>query len=169
MRARNSGHVLLKMLVLLSVLLVAVGIIYFVLYQVSLQKDCAVHLGRLYRAMELYEIDRGTLPRLAFFPDDPKQDPDSLRVALEAYGADSGGCVCPTAPNIQTELGLTYVWNVKLNNRKMPRDEEPEWMLVEISALSVDVPAPHLGQYNVLYTDGKVRRVKYPLQELKGL
>ena len=166
---RKSGHVLAKVLVLVAVLLGAVGILYFILYQVSLQKDCTKNLLRIYRAMELYEIDRGTLPRLAFFPDDPKQDADSLRVALESYGADAEACGCPTAPDSQTDLGLTYVWNVKLNNRKIPRDSEPEWMLVEISALSADVPAPHLGQYNVLYTDGKVRRVKYPLQDLHGL
>ena len=165
----RSGHVLTKVLVLIVVLLAAVSVIYFVLYQASLQKECAGNLLRLYRAIELYEVDRGTLPRLAFFPDDPNQDVDSIRDALEAYGADGSACVCPTAPDSQIELGLTYVWNVRLNHRKMPRDGEPEWMLVEISALSVDVPAPHLGQYNVLYTDGKVRRVKYPLQELRGL
>jgi hypothetical protein len=166
---RNSGHVLVKVLVLITVLLGAVGVIYYILYQVSLQKDCTDNLIRIYSAMEMYEIDRGALPRLAFFPDDPKQDSDSLRVALEAYGADAKACLCPTAPDSQTELGLAYVWNVKLNGRKMARDSDPEWMLVEISALSADVPAPHLGQYNVLYTDGKVRRVKYPLQDLHGL
>lgn len=165
----RSGHVLTKVLVLIVVLMAAVSVLYYILYQARLQKECEDHLLRIYRAMEMYEIDRGTLPRLAFFPDDPKQDTDSLRVALEAYGADGPACLCPTAPDSQTELGLTYVWNVKLNNQKIPRGGEPEWMLVEISALSVDVPAPHLGQYNVLYTDGKVRRVKYPLQELKGL
>ncbi|MFH0908396.1 MAG: hypothetical protein V1929_06520 [bacterium] len=165
----RSGHVLTKVLVLIVVLLAAVGALYYILYQASLQKECEVNLLRLHRAIEMYEVDRGTLPRLAFFPDDPKQDIDSLRVALEAYGADGIACLCPTAPDIQIELGLTYVWNVKLNNRKLPRDGDAEWMLVEISALSMDVPAPHLGQYNVLYTDGKVRRVKYPLQELRGL
>ena len=165
----RSGHVLTKVVLLVAILLLAVSILYYVLYQMSMQQVCTRNLEHLYRAVEMYEIDRGTLPRLAFFPDDAKQDRDSLRVVLEPYGGDPSACVCPTLPDVLTELGLTYVWNVKLNGKKIPRNGDPQWMLVEICALSPDVPAPHLGQYNVLYTDGKIRRVKNPLQDLEGL
>jgi hypothetical protein len=166
---RRAGHVLTKVVVLVAVLLLAVATLYYVLYQMSMQQSCGKNLLQIHRALQLYEIDRGTLPRLAFFPDDAKQDADSMRVVLEPYGADGTTCECPSLPGVLGELGLTYVWNVRLNGKKTPRDDQPTWMLVEICALSSDVPAPHMGQYNVLYSDGKVRRVKNPLQELQGL
>ena len=168
-RTSRDGSVVTKIIVLVAVLLLAISILYYFLYQMSLQQNCAKNLLAIHRAIELYEIDRGTLPRLAFYPDDAKQDEDSLRVVLEPYGAEGTACWCPALPDMLTDLGLTYVWNTRLHGRKTPRGTEPTWMLVEIVALSQDVPAPHLGQYNVLYTDGKVRRVKNPLQELDGL
>ncbi|HEY8240304.1 MAG TPA: hypothetical protein VIH35_02610 [Kiritimatiellia bacterium] len=167
--ARRGGHVLTKVVILVAVLLLAVAILYYMLYQMSQQQACGKNLQQIHRALQLYEIDRGTLPRLAFFPDDAKQDRDSLRVVLEPYGADGTTCECPSLPDVLSELGLTYVWNVALNGKKTPRDDDSTWMLVEICALTTDVPAPHMGQYNVLYTDGKVRRVKNPTQELTGL
>jgi hypothetical protein len=163
----REGHVVTKVVVLVAILLLAVAVLYYFLYQMSLQQACAKNLQQIRRSLELYEIDRGTLPRLAFYPDDAKQDQDSLRVVLEPYGADATVCQCPTLPDVLSDLGLTYVWNVRLNGKKTPK--EPTWMLVEIAALSQDVPAPHMGQYNVLYTDGKIRRVKNPLQVLEGL
>jgi prepilin-type processing-associated H-X9-DG protein len=42
-------------------------------------------------------------------------------------------------------------------------------MIVDLTALAVDVPAPHPGGCNVLYSDGVVRRVRDPLKSLRGL
>lgn len=150
-------------------LAIALAAIYHILAQVRKTLACADNLKAVYRALELYEMDRGVLPKLAFYPDNPVEDGDSLRVVLEAYGAGGSACVCPHAPPNQQELGLTYVWNVRLNGRKIPPVEEREWMLVEMNALSAEVPAPHLGRYNVLYTDGTVERIKDPLTNLRGL
>lgn len=168
-RASKAGHVLAKVVLLIAGSSLALGIIYFVLGQVRLTIACSENLKTLYRALDLYEIERGTLPKLAFFPDNPIEDADSLRVVLESYGAGGAVCVCPRAPRSQSELGLTYVWNVRLNGRKLPREGERDWMIVEMNALSADVPAPHLGRYNVLYTDGSVERISDPLGTLKGL
>ena len=49
------------------------------------------------------------------------------------------------------------------------RNGPPVWMLVEMTAVSSDLPAPHLGQCNVLFTDGSIRRIRDPLKELPGL
>lgn len=161
---------LTKLALLVGGLALALMGIYYLLAQVRMAMACGENLRTIYRALELYEYERGTLPALAFFPDNPFDDSDSLRVVLEPYGAGGAACICPHAPPALSELGLTYLWNVRLNGRKLPRDPaERDWLLVEINAASGDVPAPHLGRYNVLYTDGTVERISSPQGKLKGL
>lgn len=163
-----ATKLLAKLAMLLAVAAAVLLTLFVILESVRDSFDCESNLKAIYAALELYEQDRGSLPRLAFFPDDPMEDESSLRVVLEPYGAVGRICVCPAAPRSLAALGLTYVWNVRLNGRKMPR-EERVWVLVEMSAVSADVPAPHLGRYNVLYSDGVVERVKNPLTDLPGL
>lgn len=165
---RDGFSVLQILTVTVLIALIATGIYYYI-HQQMLARECAANLRRIYAALELYEIDRGTLPRLAFFPDDPKQDPDSIVVALTPYGTTPDVYLCPTAPLSHRELGLTYLWNTRLNGRKIPRSSNPEWMMVEINALSDEVPASHVGHYNVLFTDGTVRREKDPPAGLREL
>lgn len=150
---------LLAVLVLIGLVAAAIG---HVTRQQVLARRCADNLRKIYSALELHEIDRGTLPRLAFFPDDPKQDTDSLVVALQSYGTGGEIFVCPTAPESLRSLGLTYVWNVQLNGKKLRSSQPAEWMLVEINAMSEGVPPSHAGRYNILYSDGRVERSKVP-------
>lgn len=143
--------------------------IYYFLHRARQASHCAGHLKDIYRALELYELERGTLPNLAFFPDDPKQDPNSLRVVLESHGLTPDQCACPAAPRKLQDLGLTYVWNVRMSNRKLEKATPPPWLLVEIQSLSADVPVPHPNGYNVLFSDGSVQCLRQPLKELQGL
>ena len=160
-RSLSAGIALIEVLIIILVLAgLGAGVGYF-LRQHRVLKDCRNNLRRIYSALEMYEIERGTLPRLAFFPDDAKQDSDSLLTVLQPYGAGGHVCVCPASPSVHEAVGLTYVWNVQLNGRKL-RGGDPEWMLVEINALSPAVPAPHFGRYNILYTDGEVRLARHP-------
>lgn len=168
-RRGKSGRALAKVLALVITVGIVLSVLYYFLVQVRRGKECEANLLKIYRALELYELDRGELPALAYYPDDPKEDPDSLRVVLESYGVDAISSVCPSAPASIAETGLSYIWNSALNGKKMPRSGEPVWLLVDITGLSVDVPAPHLRRYNVLYSDGRVRKVASPLRELKGL
>ncbi len=130
------------------------------------ERICEQHLLRIYTLLEMYEIDRGTLPRLAFFPDDPRQDNDSIVVVLAPYGAEADDFICPATPKLYRDTGLSYLWNVKLNGRKQMSGQKPEWMLVELNALSREVPPPHLNCYHILYTDGRVVHAKTPPPEL---
>jgi len=166
---RRSGHVIFKLFLLTVAIAAIIGGIYFALMQISMTVRCADQLTRIYQALELYEMDRGTLPRLAFYPDEPMTDPDSIRVVLEEYGVDPGVWVCPAAHAKVANQGLTYVWNTQLNGSNLRSFEERQWVLVEINALSTDIPAPHIGYCNVLYTDGKVERVRDPMNTLRGL
>ena len=160
-RGTKAGVALIEVLIIAVVLAgMALGVGYFV-RQHRMLRECRNNLRRIYSALGMYEIERGTLPRLAFFPDDAKQDNDSLLAVLQPYGAGGNVCVCPASPPAHKAVALTYVWNVQLNGRKL-RGGDPEWMLVEINALSPAVPAPHMGRYNILYTDGEVRLSRHP-------
>lgn len=134
-----------------------------------LRRECRERLWKIYNALEMYEIDRGSLPHLSFFPDDPKQDPASLPVVLQPYINEDSFAVCPSAPPALREQGLTYVWNVELNGRKLHAPGVSKWMLVEIQALSGSVPPPHEGYYHILYSDGQVERSKNPPPDLQRM
>lgn len=135
---------------------------YYYLDQREQRDKSDYNMRMVYMAFEWYEMDRGRLPELAFYPDDPRHDNDSLLVVLSKYGVNEEMTVCPTAPEVLQQLGLNYVWNVKLNGRKLHEPGMRDWMLVEMHALSDRIPAPHLGTYTILYTDGKVEHARTP-------
>ncbi len=167
--ASRQGGLLAKFIILLAVGALALAILFQVTSSVRAEQLCESRLQRIHRALELYEIERGTLPQLSFYPDDPREGPDSLRGALENYGVEYETCVCPRAPRLLREAGQTYLWNARLSGQKMPRGSTPVWMLVDMAALSSDVPAPHWDGYHVLFSDGSVKRVRDPQRELEGL
>ena len=172
MRAHDSsraGGLIAKSILLLGVGAVALVGLFTVTGAMRKSQQCKGRLEQIHRALELYEIERGTLPSLAFYPDDPREGLDSLRGALEHYGVDDETCICPGEARTVREAGQTFLWNAALSGRKMPRGETPVWMLVEISALSADVPSPHWGGYHALFTDGSIRTIRDPARELPGL
>lgn len=126
---------------------------------------CMDRLRQIYTALEMYEMDHGALPDLAFFPPNPRTDAHSLRVALEPYLAVEP--ICPAAPPSHRELGMTYVWNVANNRRRLGPHDPPSWLLVELTALSDEAPPPHFGAYHVLYTDGRILRSRTAPNELR--
>ncbi|HMO04469.1 MAG TPA: hypothetical protein PKC67_09040 [Kiritimatiellia bacterium] len=164
----RAGHIIFKLFVLTVIVFTLVGGIYHVLMQVTKTVQCAEQLTRIYQALELFELDRGALPKLAFYPDDPMTDPDSIRVVLEEYGVDPSAWICPASHPAIANLGLSYIWNTRLNGANLRSFTDRQWVLIEINALSPDVPAPHLGTYNVLYSDGTVERIRDPANTLKG-
>ena len=163
------GGLIGKFLLLVGTSAAAVAALFVVTGTMRKNQQCEGRLGQIHRALELYEIERGTLPALAFYPDDPREGADSLRGALEHYGVEYETCICPAEAQVIRDAGQTFLWNAALSGRKMPRGGTSVWMLVEISALTADVPAPHWGGYHVLYSDGQVRTVRDPARELPGL
>lgn len=168
-RSRH-GRILIKALMLLLLLHVMVTALYRYMGALRTTAICVRHLQEIYRALERYEVDTGLLPALDFFPNNPLEDPTSLFVVLAAHGVPAASFTCPAMPSSYGHLGLTYVWNVKMSGRPLPRHGPPVWLLVEVTALGDgEVPAPHLGSHHVLYSDGSVRRIRHPLRELPGL
>ena len=165
----RSGFTLIELLVVLVMLGCLAALGWFAARQVMIRKQCKRNLYAIYNALEMYEMDRGTLPRLAFFPDKPQTDKDSPLVALRTYSSSPEIFICPAAPAYHQALGITYIWNVTLNGRKLHAAGSPTWMMTEMSALSENVPPPHLGVYNALYTDGHVRKLKKPPEALQEM
>jgi hypothetical protein len=139
-----------------ATLLVAVGLLA---WRASRQRTarCADNLYVIYDALAEYQQQAGTLPELAFFPDDAQLDPDSLYTELAPFGIQPSHCLCPSAPETLRETGMTYIWNIALNGIPTADLAEPTWMLVEVHAMSASVRPPHQGAYNLLYSDGTVR------------
>lgn len=168
-RGHRAGFTLAETVVVLFLLACIGAAAWHVSRQIMLRKQCKRNLYAIYNALELYEIDRGTLPRLAFLPDRPRTDRDSPLIVLRSYCSDLDVFVCPAAPAHYRETGLTYIWNIALNGRKLRGMEPPVWVMTELEALSDTVPAPHLGVYNVLFTDGHVRKMRMPPEGLREM
>lgn len=162
---RRRGRMIVPLIILL--LVIAIGGLFWMLTNWSHeQHECEQNLKSIYTALETYEAKNHMLPKLAYFPDDPN-DADSLRTVLEGDLPDLKACICPGLHPMLREMGMTYIWNMRLNGKPLPQhDEQQQWMLVEMTAISRDVPSPHIGGYNVLYTDGSVKHVANPTAEL---
>lgn len=165
-RHSRQGHAVVKLIGLTAVMGLTVALIYMLLIQAARTVQCRDQLINIYRALEVYEMSHGTLPRLAFYPEEPNSDLDSMSVTLEAYGLEPSTWICPSSHEIIANTGLSYIWNTRLNGRKLRDAAEPQWLIAEINALSPDVPRPHLGYCNVLFTDGSVKRVRNPASEI---
>ncbi len=156
----SAGFAVAPVFVLLLVV-VLVGSLFGRYTERKSESLCRKHLYHMYTVMEMYEIEHGHLPSLSFYPDDPRHDEESLRVFLEKMGLNGDVCVCPSAPKTIRETGLTYLWNIKLNQQKLSL-KNPVWMLVELNALSSQVSPPHRGNYLILYSDGRIERSALP-------
>jgi prepilin-type processing-associated H-X9-DG protein len=176
MPGRRNGGVLLRALAVAAVFSIILSGLYAYLGRMRRTVQCAGHLTRIYYALEMYELAEDTLPTFAFFPDTQSNRTGgdatgilSLRELMETYDVEADLCICPSAPRALADLGLTYVWNTSLNGKPLPEPEQRQWMLVEMQAILPELPAPHLGRFNVLYTDGTVERVRSPHEKLEGL
>lgn len=150
-------------LLLLSVFLVLVALAIYVRQGLlTMDVQCEENLRSVFGALDRYENEWGRLPELAFFPEHLEESRDSLLNVLRRYGVTDLHCICPAMPANVQRSGITYVWNTRLNGRQRAALESPTWMLVEISALNPELPRPHAGGYQVLYTDGSVRRSPAP-------
>ncbi len=125
--------------------------------RLAYQTDCKNNLMQLYQALLMYDMNNGGLPKAAFFPKHPKGDPDSLELILDAAYRPS--LVCPVFPSAIKEKGLTYLYNDSLGGQSLDMipDAPNTWLLMEMNAVSPEIPMPHPGGFNILYANGQVR------------
>lgn len=164
--AARAGHVPAKLLALAAAIALVITAIYMALYAASRTLACRDNLTRIFEALEIHEMTHGALPHLAFYPAEPLTDTESICIVLEAYGIDPSTWICPSAPDVMTGTGLTYIWNTRLNGRSLRNLGERQWMLMELHGLDQTLPGPHFRSCNVLFTDGTVERVRNPAESI---
>ena len=126
------------------------------------KEHCRSNLTQIYKAVELFALENDTLPSLAFYPESVERGSDSLIHALRGYGLDPIYAICPVSPDPVYWKGLSYVWNPSLNGKRFEDILDPIWMIVDIQAISDEVPPPHFGSYLVLYSDGSIVETQEP-------
>ena len=157
---RNSKSGLIWLPWILFIAIIA-GLFLVYLYmekETRKTKGCRDNLNQIYLALELFELNKGYLPTLDFYPTDPMGDDSSIRNAITSYGVKPQHCLCPSSPGIVIQQGLSYVWNTKMNKRKLSDVDEPHWLLMDIQSVHEEVNGPHLGGVHILYTDGSIHR-----------
>lgn len=166
---RPNGFTRISALVTLVGVLILAGYgIAWMRHQMRLKK-CEQQLRQIYSALELYEMDYGVLPHIAFYPDDPHYAPESMLVVLDPYGVTMDIGILPCSHPVIIEHGLSLVWNVKMNGRKLQSEGEPTWLITELSALSGDLPRSSFHRYLTLYSNGETRRSRLPPKGLTEL
>ncbi len=125
----------------------------------AMAKECSSNLKHIYLALELYEMEQGHLPVIEYYSDASGESVGSIIRVLQPYGIQKSRCICPKAPPVLREVGMSYVWNVNMNGGNLHGEAQPQWLLTEIEALSRKTPGPHFHKYQVLYTDGSVSLV----------
>jgi hypothetical protein len=166
---RRAGLAVARILVFIAGIVLAGLVGIYILREYNLANQCRHNMEQIYMAVEMYEVNSGALPKLAFFPENSRESKDSIRFSLTQHGAPNDAFLCPSSPEVVKDFGLSYIWNVRLNGKSFLSIPEPTWMLVEINAISRSVPPPHLARYNILYTDGRVVPSFKPPPELKEL
>ena len=71
--------------------------------------------------------------------------------------------ICPTCSPEWKDVGLNYVWNAKLNGRKLSELKPDTWLMMDCAAahewMVSNHYCGHLGKVNVLYVDGTVKQI----------
>ena len=152
----KAGAIWLPWLVIILMLVSLVAVYVSVMKILEEKRGCTANLRQAYLALELYEMDKGQLPNLHFFPEDVFNGDGSIRKAIEEYGVQGSSFICPAASDRLSEEGLTYIWNVRLNGSSFHGHEEPQWVLMDIHAMHEKVHGPHFGRVHILYSDGSI-------------
>ena len=154
---RKSGAVFLPWLFIFLM----IGSLFWLLQRVNkgIQDTDACHknLEAIYQALRLYEQEHGRLPALEFYPLEPTEGDGNLIHILENQSSsDVAWLVCPGAPDLLREQGITYLWNTALNQSSLTERDDITWVLVDMQALDDRLPGPHFGKVHILYTDGRI-------------
>lgn len=130
-------------------------------------EQCKSQLENIYQALRSYEQEQGRLPALAFYPVEDSEGEGSLIDILENQSeSDPSWLICPAAPELLKEQGITYLWNTELNHGSLTDRDLVTWVLVDMQALDEGLPGPHFGEVHILYTDGSVERSDSPPHSL---
>lgn len=173
-RGRQAGVTMVEMMTVCGIMATLAGQSGSAFMQVqnkSLGTACQHNLKQIYLALQMSAMDNdGQLPVAWFFPwkrtTTGELDPsDPYNIANIVAGRDGSVrklFICPAAPELWQKLGLTYVYNDTVGGKLLDGIPNPSmtWLMMDANVMSQQqFPPPHLGGYNVLFCDGRVKWV----------
>lgn len=169
---RRCGFTMAEVLVVTGILTGLGGGSYQGVMNKAHQVTCANNLKQLYMVFQMQDISGESLPRAWFYPPDPphpNREQYNLVNIMARSGANRQLFRCPAAPIEIQQRGICYVYNSKLAGRELDLVSNPgqTWLLMDINIATTDVPAAHVGGYNVLYCDGHIKWI--PASEAPSL
>jgi len=156
------GYTLAELLLVTSIVGILPISVYLEAQKQAKTTSCMSNLRNIYMAVQMYEMDYGRLPDVAFYPKDARKDKRSILNVLRGYIDDRSVYLCPVAPDELKKRQITYIWNDLYNNKLLDkvRMKSVQWLMTEMTAVEPKIPPPHQGGYNVLFFDGHVATVK---------
>ena len=156
------GYTAIEILIVASIVGLIPVSVYRDAYKRAQGMSCLSNLRNIYMAVEMYEMDNGTIPNIKFYPEDAENDPGSILNVLRHYIDDPGVYVCSAMPDELKKSKLTYIWNDSYNNKRLylAKGKDSMWLVTEMTAVKPEIPPPHKGAYNVLFLDGHIESVK---------
>jgi hypothetical protein len=165
--SRRSGAVFIPWLFILLMIGSLIWLLNRLTEGIQHADACKSQLERIFEYLKIYENEQGRLPTLELYPEDLFENPDSLLNILKPQpGFDPEWLICPSAPPVLRDRGITYLWNTALNQSSLTNRKEITWVLVDIQALDDAIHGPHFGNYHILYTDGRVESNSSPPHSL---
>ncbi len=158
----SFGYTIIEVMLAASLVGAIPVTIYMEAYKSTKSADCISNLRNIYMAAVMYEMDFEKFPDAKFYPQSPKDDPQSLVNLLSGYIDDRRVFVCPSMPEELAAKALTYIWNDSYNNRRVESipNKSFNWLAADMTAVDSKIPPPHQGSYNVVFLDGHAQGVK---------
>lgn len=119
------------------------------------ERECINNLKQIYDAVMMFEMDNGTLPGAKFFPSSAS-DSRGIHSILAQYGV-RNVMFCPSLPAQLNNYGTNYIWNDTVNNRNINSIPSSTWLMTEMTAVSKNIPPPHMAGFSVLYVEGNAQ------------
>ena len=153
---RRLGFSLTEILAVAAILSTVGRTSYVKVKERGTQTQCMNNLRQVGQMLQMYHLSEGKYPDAAFYPKDPWNGNDSIRVILEGRNKNKGVWCCPALPGQLLNRGLTYVYNDGIAGKSRVRNPAKKWVMIEINCVSKNAPQPHPGGFNILFADGHV-------------
>ncbi len=163
MRISKRGFTTVEVLLVTGILTALGGDSFTGVTSKAHQVACFNQLRQIYMAFQMMAMNDEPLPRAWFYPPDnhPYREQFNLANIMARQGVPKQLFICPAAPEEIKQRGICYLYNDKLCNRNLDGISDPAntWLLMDVNAVTDQVPPAHLGGCNVLYCDGHVKWV----------
>jgi prepilin-type processing-associated H-X9-DG protein len=136
---------------------------YIMAKKKAVETVCKNNLHQIQSALTMFLTENNDrLPDGVFYPKEMSSD-KAIHNILNPY-IRGNVFVCPALPDELQKRGLTYLWNDIFSGKRINviQNADKEWLMVEMTAVSKDIPPPHAKGYTILYLDGHIDYLHQP-------